>query len=75
MLLVFLKNFQSEATLSQASTWMGDRLGTPGAVDFLIFFQTLGPVQIQLGEECKNQLLHGKGQSQTLYEKGKCHES
>ena len=30
----FLKFFQSEATLSLASTWMGDRLGTPGAVGF-----------------------------------------
>ena len=42
-------------------------------VDLLIFVQILGPVQIQVGEEYKNKILYVKGQSQTLYDKGKCH--
>ena len=36
-------NHPSEATSSPVSTWMGDRLGIPGAVDFcssIIFFNS-----------------------------------
>ena len=28
----------TEATSGLVSTWMGDRLGTPGAVDFFYFY-------------------------------------
>ena len=28
----------SQATSGPVSTWMGDRLGIPGAVDFFLFF-------------------------------------
>ena len=36
----FSSDHRSQATSGSVSTWMGDRLGIPSAVDFFLFFST-----------------------------------